>query len=138
MEYVVLRLAGKQYKVSKGSVIEVDKLYLLKDTETVFDDVLLHVNNNEVKVGTPRVLAVKVKAKVLDQIKGEKIRVAKFKAKVRYRRVMGFRPQLTRLEIINIESGEPQNKATSQTVSKLISEKSVSKATLLPSVLMNV
>ena len=114
MEYAVVRSGGKQYKVSKGVIIEVDKLPLEKDKEAVFDDVLLHVNNGEVKVGTPKVLGVKVNAKVLGQIKGNKIRVAKFKAKVRYRRVMGFRSQLTRLEIINIESGEIQKKETSQ------------------------
>lgn len=106
MEYAVFRSGGKQYKVSKGSIIEVDKLPLEKDKETVFDDILLYVNNGEVRVGTPKVLGVKVKAKVLGQIKGEKIRVAKFKAKVRYRRVMGFRPRLTRLEITNIDSGQ--------------------------------
>lgn len=103
MEYVVIRSGGKQYKVSKGSIIEVDKLLLEKDKETVFDDILLHVNNGKVRVGDPKVLDVKVKAKVLDQIKGEKIRVAKFKAKVRYRRVMGFRPSLTRLRIEDID-----------------------------------
>lgn len=119
MEYAVLRSGGKQYKVSKGSIIEVDKLPLLKDKETVFDDVLLYVCNNDVRVGTPKVLGVKVKVKVLEQIKGKKIRIAKFKAKVRYRRVMGFRPQLTRLEIISIESGETSKKDTRQTVSKV-------------------
>lgn len=104
MEYAVLRSGGKQYKVSKGSIIEVDKLPMLKDQETVFDDVLLHVNNGEVRVGAPKVLGVKIKAKVLNQIKGKKIRVAKFKAKVRYRRAMGFRPLKTRLQIEDIES----------------------------------
>jgi len=116
MDYAVFRSGGKQYKVSKGSIIEVDKLPMQKDKEAVFDDVLLYVNDGEVRVGTPKALGVKVKAKVLDQIKGEKIRVAKFKAKVRYRRVMGFRPQLTRLEITNIDSRQIQKKEIPQPV----------------------
>lgn len=102
MEYAVIRIAGMQYKVSKGSIIEVNRLALGKDEQIVFDDVLLYVNNGKVKIGTPKVLAAKATAKVLGQIKGDKIRVAKFKAKVRYRRVIGFTPQLTRVMIEDI------------------------------------
>lgn len=101
MNYAVFRSGGKQYKVSKGSIIEVDRLNVV-GKEIIFDDVLLWVSNNETKIGTPK-LKVKIKAKVLGQIKGDKIRVAKFKAKVRYRRVMGFRPYLTRLQIEDIK-----------------------------------
>lgn len=103
MEYAVIKTGGKQYKVSKGLVIEVDKLPNGKDKEIIFSDVLLWVANGESKIGKPRVEGVKVKARVLDQIKGKKIRVAKFKAKVRYRRLIGFRPRLTRLQIASIE-----------------------------------
>lgn len=106
MEYAVIRTGGKQYRVKPGDVIEVDKLPVLKDQSITFDDVLLWVLDGQVKVGTPIVSDVKVKAKVLDQKKGEKIRIAKFKAKVRYRRVMGFRAQLTRIQIEKIESGK--------------------------------
>lgn len=101
MDYAVFRSGGKQYKVSKGDIIEVDRLNVV-GKEIIFDDVLLWVSNNETKIGTPK-LKVKIKAKVLGQIKGDKIRVAKFKAKVRYRRVMGFRPSLTRLQIEDIK-----------------------------------
>ena len=108
MEYVVIRTGGKQYRVKQGDIIEVDKLPVEKDKVVTFDDVLLWVSDGQVKIGTPLVGDVKVKAKVLDQIKGEKIRVAKFKAKARYRRVMGFRPLLTRIQIEKIELGKPQ------------------------------
>jgi large subunit ribosomal protein L21 len=111
MEYAVIRTGGKQYRVKQGDIIEVDKLPVLKDQSITFDDVLLWVLDGQVKVGTPIVSDVKVKAKVLDQIKGEKIRVAKFKAKVRYRRVMGFRAQLTRIQIEKIESGKSEKVA---------------------------
>lgn len=104
MEYVVFRTGGKQYRVRHGDILEVDKLPVEKDAIITFEDVLLWVGDGNIKVGTPRVSDVKVKAKVLDQVKGEKIRVAKFKAKVRYRRVMGFRAHLTRIQIEKIES----------------------------------
>lgn len=125
MEYAIVRIGGKQYKVSKGDVLEVDKQDAKPNEQVVFDDVLLFVSNGETKIGNPRVSGVKIKAKVLEQKKGKKIRVAKFKAKVRYRRVMGFRPQLTRLEIINIESGktpkEPVSKPPRKTSKKDLS-----------------
>lgn len=104
MEYAIIKTGGKQYKVSKGDIIELDKLPNEKDKEVIFSDVLLWVSNGRTKIGIPKVEDVKVRARILDQIKGEKIRVAKFKAKARYRRVMGFRPRLTRLQIASIES----------------------------------
>ena len=100
----MIRLGGKQYKVSKGDVLEVDRQDAEINGQMTLEDVLLFVSDGKVKIGSPKVSDVKVKALVLEQKKGKKIRVAKFKAKVRYRRVMGFRPQLTRLEVVNIES----------------------------------
>ncbi len=105
MEYVVLKLSGKQYKVSKGEEIVTDKLIGKKDQELIFEDTLLFVSNGKVRIGKPVLSDVKVKAKILDQKRGAKIRVSKFKAKVRYRRVMGFRPSQTRLQIIDIKQG---------------------------------
>lgn len=113
MKYAVLRLGGKQYKVCEGDVIEVDKLPFPKDQEVTFNDVLLWVSDGQVKIGMPYLSDVKIKAKILDQKKGEKIRVAKFKAKVRYRRVLGFRPRLTMLQIKTIEF-DPLTRVKSQ------------------------
>lgn len=55
----------------------------------------------DLQLGSP-FLKIKAGAEVVEQIKGDKIRVAKFKAKVRYRKVMGFRPKLTKIKIIKI------------------------------------
>ncbi|MBI2028528.1 MAG: 50S ribosomal protein L21 [Candidatus Levybacteria bacterium] len=105
MEYVVLKLGGRQYRVSKGDILEIDKMEGKKGQEFTLSNALLFVSNGKVHVGKPALSNVKVKAKILDQKKGEKIRVAKFKAKVRYRRVMGFRPSLTQLQIVDIKEG---------------------------------
>lgn len=119
MEYAVIRTGGKQYRVSPGDIIEIDKLPIKKEQSVTFDDVLLSVSDGKIKIGTPVVSDIKVKAKVLDQVKGEKIRVAKFKSKVRYRRVMGFRAHLTRIQIEKIESGKSiESKASSKAPAK--------------------
>lgn len=103
MEYVVLRSGGKQYRVSKEDIFFVDKLSVDEGKLVSFRDVLLHVLDSKVRIGTPTVKNISVKAKVLKQTKGDKIRVAKFKSKVRYRRIMGFRPHLTQVQIQKID-----------------------------------
>ncbi len=98
MRYAVIKLGGKQYKVSEGEEILVDKI----DGEKVEPEVLLLVDEDKVSVGKPNVKGAKVKVKAIGEEKGEKILVTKYKAKSRYRRRMGFRPQYTRLLIEKI------------------------------------
>lgn len=104
--YVVININGRQYKTSLGEVLKIDKVPK-KPGETVeFDQIMLLVDNDKVQIGQPFLSGVKVAAKVLEQIKGEKIRVARFKAKVRYRRVKGFRPLFTKVQIEKITTSE--------------------------------
>jgi large subunit ribosomal protein L21 len=104
MKYAVIKTGGKQYKVSEGDVIDVDRL-VSKDGKFDFTQVLLIVEDGKVKVGKPVVNGAKVETKVLGDFKGEKIRVSKFKSKVRYRRVSGFRAALTKVQIEKITEG---------------------------------
>src|SRR5437899_3276911 len=103
MKYAVLATGGKQYKVSEGSVLEVDKLPVEAGKAHVFDNVLLFADGADVQVGKPKLEGAFVTAQVLEQKQGDKIRVAKFKAKARYRKVIGFRAQLTKLQIEKID-----------------------------------
>jgi large subunit ribosomal protein L21 len=114
MKYAVIQTGGKQYKVAEGETVTVEKLATEPGNQFVFDQVLLLVNGST-HVGQPYVAGATVSAKVLDHVKGEKIRVAKFKAKARYRRVTGHRQQLTKLLIEKIEakSDSKAKKATS-------------------------
>jgi large subunit ribosomal protein L21 len=102
IEYAVVKIQGKQYRVRPGDEVAVDKLPGKEKEKVEFDEVLLLVKDGKVLLGQPRVEKAKVVTTVVSQFKGKKIRVAKYKAKARYRRVKGFRPQLTRLKIEEI------------------------------------
>ena len=92
---------GKQYKVSEGDVIFVEKLDF--EGETVeFDNVLMTIDGDAVTVGTPNVAGAKVTAKLIKNGKSKKIMVFKFKAKKNYRRRQGHRQPYTKIEIQKI------------------------------------
>lgn len=110
MKFAVIKTQGQQFKVKEGDEIEVDKLDLGEGKEIIFDQVLLLVEGEKVKIGRPTLSGVVVQGKVLAQTKGKKIRVATFKAKSRYRRVKGFRPQITKVRIEKIVTGPKAKK----------------------------
>lgn len=105
MKYAVIKLAGKQYKVKEGDIIETERLDLKPKDKLTIEDVFLTISDKDTKVGNPKVKGAKVKATLLDNIRGEKIRVSKFKAKVRYRRVTGHRQALSKVQIDDIALG---------------------------------
>lgn len=100
--HAVIEVGGKQYLVQKNDELIIENLNRKTD-ETVEFPVLLAFDSekSDAQIGTPE-LKEKVTAQVLENMKGDKIRVAKFKSKVRYRKVRGFRPQLTRIRITAI------------------------------------
>jgi large subunit ribosomal protein L21 len=110
MEYAVFASGGKQYKVKPGDVVELEKLEGAEGDSLTFDNVLLHTVNDSVIVGQPYVAGVSISATILGQIKGDKIRVAKFKAKARYRRVQGHRQLLTQVKIVKIAAKTTKTK----------------------------
>ena len=113
MKYAVFISGGKQYKVSEGDVVELEKLKVEVGGDIVFDKILLYVEDGSIKVGQPNVAGLTISAKVLDHIKAKKIRVAKFKAKSRYRKVYGHRQELTRVKIEKIGvKAEKKEKST--------------------------
>ncbi len=105
MQYAVIKAGGKQYKVSTGDTLEVDKLDFAGKKTMTFNEVLLSVNEDSVVVGKPTVSGASVDASLVEEKKGEKIRVMKFKAKSRYRRTTGFRAQLSVIKIDKIDFG---------------------------------
>ena len=99
--YSIIATGGKQYRVSEGDVIYIEKIDAQVDS-TVSFDVLLMGNDGDVKIGTPVVEGVKVEGKVVGQIRGEKIVVYKYKSKKNYRRKQGHRQPYTKVEITKI------------------------------------
>ena len=99
--YAIIATGGKQYRVSEGDVIYIEKIDAQVDS-TVSFDVLLVGNDGDVKIGTPAVEGVKVEGKVVGQIRGEKIVVYKYKSKKNYRRKQGHRQPYTKVEITKI------------------------------------
>ena len=99
--YAIIATGGKQYRVSEGDVIYIEKIDAQVDS-TVSFDVLLMGNDGDVKIGTPVVEGVKVEGKVVGQIRGEKIVVYKYKTKKNYRRKQGHRQPYTKVEITKI------------------------------------
>lgn len=126
MEYAIIEAGGKQYKTSVGNILTVDNLDIKPGDTYTFDKVLLISGNGECKIGRPVIENAIVSGKVLDSIKGPKIRVAKFKAKARYRRVTGFRQQLTRVQITGISSKSIQDSPKEKAKAEKIEEKNQS------------
>jgi len=108
MEYAIIESGGKQYKAVAGNFIDVDKINLEPGQAYTFNKVLLYTADGVCKIGQPSLDDVIVVGKILKQFKGDKIRVAKFKAKARFRRVTGFRAHLTRVQIEQIKIGKAE------------------------------
>ena len=102
--YAVIATGGKQYRVSEGDVIFVEKLAGEVDEALVFNEVLTVVNDGDVKIGAPFLEGAKVTAKVLKQGKDKKILVYKYKSKANYRRRQGHRQPYTKVSIEKIEA----------------------------------
>ncbi len=99
----IIKTGGKQYKVSPGDKLKIEKVDKKEGEEIIFDQVLLVEKGNKVQVGTPLVKDAKVSAKVLSQGKADKIIVFKFKSKTRYRKKAGHRQPFSEVEILKIE-----------------------------------
>ena len=100
--YAIIKTGGKQYKVSEGDLVRVEKLAYEVGETVDFDQVLLVSNDGELKVGSPLVEGAKVSATVEDQNKDKKVVVYKFKPKKQYRKKHGHRQPYTLVKINSI------------------------------------
>lgn len=101
--YAVIKTGGKQYRVAKDDIIEVEKLDTPTGGSVTLDHVLLVGDAGSAKIGTPTVAGASVKATVLNQKKDDKIIVFKKKRRQNYRRKNGHRQNLTVLKITDIK-----------------------------------
>jgi large subunit ribosomal protein L21 len=100
--YAVVKTGGKQYRVSPGDSIDVEKLPHEVGEQIELDQVLLVANGSGAKIGQPLVKGAKVKATVTRQAKGRKVIIFKYRPSKRYRRRKGHRQHYTRLRIDDI------------------------------------
>lgn len=101
--FAVIRTGGKQYLVSPGDKIKIEKLDKEEGKEITFTDVLLVEKSNKLEIGNPKVKGAKVMGKILKQDKAKKIIILKYKPKSRYKKKTGHRQPFTEVEILKIE-----------------------------------
>ena len=100
--FAIVEIEGKQYKVGPGTILTLEKMEK-KDGESVkVDHVLLKENDGKIEIGTPYLSGASVELKIKGQIKGDKIRVYKKKAKKRYEKTQGHRQKYTKAEVVAI------------------------------------
>ena len=102
MSYAVIQTGGKQYRVSEGTELEVEKLDAEAGSSLTISEVLLVSGDKGLSVGTPFVAGASVSAEVVDQVKAPKVIAYKFKRRKGYHRTVGHRRQLTKLKITSI------------------------------------
>lgn len=102
--YAVVQTGGKQYRVSEGDVISVEKLNAETGSTVVLDEVLVIGGDAETLVGKPFVEGASVSAEIIESGKGKKLVIFKYKAKKDYRRKQGHRQPYTRLQIKSISA----------------------------------
>jgi len=101
--YAVIETGGKQQRISQGDILDVE---LLADQKEVsFTNVLLVVDGDNVAIGAPYVAGAKVLAKVLGNVKDDKVTTFKYKHKTNYHRTIGHRQNYTRVQIEEIKHG---------------------------------
>jgi len=102
--YAVVETGGKQYKVTVGETIDVERLKVDIGETVELDRVLMVANGEQVQVGSPVVDGASVSATVVDHDRARKVIIFKYRAKQRYRRKTGHRQDYTRLRIDEIKA----------------------------------
>lgn len=121
MDFAIIETGGKQYKITPGSTVEVEKIDGKAGDTITLDKVLMVVEGKDIKIGTPYLNDVSLEAEIKNQHKGKKIQILRFKAKSRYRRRQGHRQLLTTLSL-----SDKTKKAKTETKTK--EEKRTAKA----------
>ena len=102
--YAVIRTGGKQYKVHEDQILNVEKLEGSEGSQIEFDDVLMYSDGETVSLGTPRVENAVVKAQIIEQGRGRKQLVFKYKRRKGYRKMRGHRQYFTQVKIESISA----------------------------------
>lgn len=96
----IIRTGGKQYKVSEGETVKVEKL-LAEDNKKIKLDTLLIADGDQLELGTPS-LGERVEAEIIKTAKAKKVTVVKYKSKTRYKKTVGHRQVISAIKILKI------------------------------------
>ena len=121
--FAVIKTGGKQYKVKEGDKLTVEKLEAKVGDKIKFEQVLLVAENDDVKIGTPFIKGAFVEAEVLEQKKGPKVIIFKYKPKKRYKKKRGHRQPQTVVEIKGIVTSQPSKSSLKKTAKKSLVKK---------------
>ena len=102
--YAVIATGGKQYRVSEGTVVRIEKLEAEAGATVEFDKILVVGEGSEVAVGAPYVGAARVTATVQSHGKGDKVRIVKFRRRKHYLRQKGHRQPYTEIKVTGISA----------------------------------
>jgi len=116
--YAVFATGGKQYRATTGDILKIEKLDAEKGATVELDQVLMVGEGEDVKVGTPYLKGGKVTATVIDQGRGKKIRIIKFKRRKHHMKQMGHRQDFTQIEITGIAASAPKKKVSKAKAAK--------------------
>jgi large subunit ribosomal protein L21 len=108
--YAVVAIGGHQYRVQPGEILPIEKIPLQKGDEFVFDKVLMVADGDNVELGQPYVAGQKVKAEVLRNSAGKKIRIFKYNAKKHTRLTQGHRQKYTDIHITEVNGHRVDSK----------------------------
>lgn len=100
--YAVIRTGGKQYKVHEEQVLKVEKLEGTEGSQIEFDDILMYSDGETITLGSPKVENASVKAQIIEQGRGTKTLVFKYKRRKGYRKMRGHRQHYTSIKIDSI------------------------------------
>lgn len=110
--YAVIETGGKQYRVQEGDVIVIEKLAKEAGEAVEFDKVLVLGEGAEIQVGTPCIEGAKIFGTVVENGKGKKVIIYKYKSKKDYRKKQGHRQPYTMVEIASLTGGKPAARKT--------------------------
>lgn len=106
--YAVIETGGKQYRVQEGDVLTIEKLNVNAGEKVEFDKVLVLAKEGDLKVGAPYVEGAKVFGEVVENGKGQKVIIYKYKAKKDYRKKQGHRQPYTMVKIESLDGSAPK------------------------------
>ena len=104
--YAVIEAGGKQHKVELGQVLEVDLMHEESGVNHAFETVMLYVDGDDVQIGQPYIENAKVVAEIVDEVKGEKVSILRFRRRKHSMRKIGHRQRYTQIIIKEFNVGK--------------------------------